>query len=193
MEETLSRAGMYRYFATVFRYPEPEEWEFINDLAGEARACLVDLRMPTGAFDEFVAELGRHTREEAEPIYVRTFLNGIPGAVAPPYESLYVADTTRLRVLAAVNDSYERCGVGLSDDFPDMPDHIATELEFMQYLCLEEGAAPAFQPVISASAREFLAEHLVPFVQAISTVLPEGLYNHAARALQSFVDGELRS
>jgi TorA maturation chaperone TorD len=185
------RAGLYCFFATLYRYPDEEEWCFINDSAERAQACLVELEMSTGAFDEFVGALTGRTREEMEPLYVRTFLNGMPSVIAPPYESLYVADEERLGVLAAVKEFYERCGVDLSEEFHDMPDHISTELEFMHYLCVEQHTTPAFRPIIRASEQEFLSAHLLPFAQAMALALPDGLFHHASRALQSFVEEDL--
>jgi DMSO reductase family type II enzyme chaperone len=191
MEETEVRASLYCYFAMVFHYPDEEGWCFINDSAGEVQECLADVHMSTGAFDEFLTALTRTTRDEIEPIYVRTFLNGVPSVIAPPYESFYGADEERLAVMAAVTDFYERCGVELSDDFRDMPDYIATELEFMHYLCIQQHTLPAYQSIIAKAAREFLTDHLIPFVQAMTAALPDGLYHHALRALQSFVVEDL--
>lgn len=186
-DTALLRAAIYRYFAAVFRYPAEDEWRTIVDASGETRACLGELGMNTAALDEFVAALSGHTREELEPIYVRTFLNALPSVLAPPYESVYVDEEMRLGVLARVADVYERCGLSLSADVAEMPDHIATELELMEYLRVEEHTTPEHREIIAATAREFLGEHLVPFARAMAGALPDGVYHHASQALLGFV------
>ncbi|HVK39608.1 MAG TPA: molecular chaperone TorD family protein [Candidatus Kapabacteria bacterium] len=196
MQHSIERAGLYRFFAAIFRYPSPEEWRTIVEGLASARAAHAVLGVATTDFDELARAIRATTREEIEPAYVRTFVNGLPSIVAAPYESSYAPAERRLEVLAAVDAFYERCGVRVSGDGeghgPDMPDHIATELELMQYLAAEEHDSAQFAAVVASIAAEFLETHLAPFVRALTDEVRDGLHHHALRALATYLDAELR-
>ena len=78
-----------------------------------------------------------------ETEYNRLFVG--PGhVVCPPYESVYQGgtDSPHGSVLGPsslqVRAEYADAGLGFSEGFTDLPDHVSVELEFMKFLCEKE-------------------------------------------------------
>jgi putative dimethyl sulfoxide reductase chaperone len=72
--------------------------------------------------------------------YTRLFINARPKVPAPPYGSLYLENKGMIwgeTTLEAVK-LYGEAGLKVAEDFKDIPDHFAAELEFMWYLIREE-------------------------------------------------------
>ncbi len=68
--------------------------------------------------------------------------------------------------LASVRREYEYFGLAASPDAPHPPDHLATELDFLQYLCFKEAVSPSARLAGSfrRAQRDFLANHLLTWV-----------------------------
>jgi putative dimethyl sulfoxide reductase chaperone len=77
---------------------------------------------------------------ELQKEYTRLFVNAIPKVEAHPYGSLYLEKDGLVWGLTTVEavKLYIEAGLKMADDFKDVPDHFATELEFMWYLVREE-------------------------------------------------------
>lgn len=73
--------------------------------------------------------------------YARLFV-GPMSLQAPPYGSVYLEPDKKVMGASTIKvlQFYREAGVELDDDFPEMPDHIAVELEFVSYL-LQRAAA----------------------------------------------------
>jgi len=115
--------------------------------------------------------------EELLVEYSRLFLGPFK-LVAPPYGSVWLdrAKTVMGDSTAQVAAVYQTHGLQLADDFPELPDHIAAELEFLSYLAFQQRRAQVAGDPIEASRlaaaqlnfiNEFLAPWLTPFCQAI--------------------------
>jgi TorA maturation chaperone TorD len=178
-------ASAYLFYAALFGYPGEEEWRFVRSAVPSMRESLARLGVATDSFDALAEELAAHDHDTVEPLYVRTFVNGVPSVEAPPFESLHVPETRRLEVLASVAEHYQRCGVALADDVREMPDHIAVELELMVHLCRERTAHPGAASTIDDAMRTFITEHLLPFVRSLGDGLGVGIYRRACRALEA--------
>lgn len=109
--------------------------------------------------------------------YSRLFLGPFK-LVAPPYGSVWLdnAKTVMGNSTAQVAAVYQAHGLHLADDFPELPDHIAVELEFLSYLAFQQRQAQATGNHNEATRlatdqlrfiNEFLAPWLPPFCQAI--------------------------
>lgn len=72
--------------------------------------------------------------------YTRLFINAMPKVPAPPYGSLYLEKEGLLWGYTTVEavKLYIEGGLKIADNFKDIPDHFAVELEFMWYLIREE-------------------------------------------------------
>ena len=127
-ERQSDAAAMYAVLAECWREPSHRLVKAVE--AGELEALFGDLDSVNL----------KNLRTE----YTRLFI-GPAGPPCPPYESVYRDrdDPDKLGPVKgpatmAVTRWYQEFGVQPAQDHPDLPDHIATELEFAAYLA-EEG------------------------------------------------------
>lgn len=124
--------------------------------------------------------------------------------LAAPYGSRWCAqgDATVEDPLAALLDSYEQGGFELGDDFHDLPDHVAVELEFLYLLCFTQNQAEMAGDEVAAEAagqlrQDFLARHLgawvQPFAAAVQTKAETAFYRELAGITAAFVQWLVRS
>lgn len=125
--------------------------------------------------------------QELRTEYTRLFI-GPAGPPCPPYESVYrdgngddtgpvMGPATR-----AVGRWYREFDLGLADDYTDLPDHVATELEFAAYLA-EESTEERLEQFLNEHLRvwtdEFLAqveaETREPFYASLVSTTREAL------------------
>ncbi len=208
------RATAYELLALSFRYPEKAlvraivsgEWA---DAVSEVAAALevpLEIDPAEGAVlyaDCDEGETLHMLRRDATRLFV-----GAPEPEVSPYEGVWRAKDDGVRPLLFVNPhsmDVERfmkaCGVGQPEDTNEPLDHIATEMELLQWLSMvEAGMASlpghldaAFLPGGSAAAAhdEFLVDHVrvwVPrFSDEIAEKAREPFYRMAAQALKAFV------
>ena len=111
----------------------------------------------TGELGPVVGDVGSVDLRRLSAEYTRLFV-GPAGPPCPPYESVYrdgddpdELGPVKGPATMAVVRWYREFGVQPAADHPDLPDHIATELEFAAYL-----AEAGFDERLD----QFLAEHL---------------------------------
>lgn len=99
----------------------------------------------------------------------------------------------------AVLELYREGGFELAEDFRDLPDHIAAELEFLYLLIYREvqsRQAGELAPLASATAlrKRFLNEHLGswigPFTAAVRARADSAFYRELAELTKRFVTME---
>lgn len=138
--------------------------------------------------------------------YARLFI-GVAGPMeAPPYESVYRDRDPAGAVMVkgpstmAVERFYRRHGVQPASGHSDLPDHVATELEFMH--CLSSREWEAWKKDESGTAKElrraqqnFLEEHLAhwlpEFCGRVQNAAPVNLYFALAGILQEYLAVEM--
>jgi len=119
---------------------------------------------------------------------------------APPYESVY-RDGRRLMGDSTMDviHTYQAEGVELADEFKDMPDHVAAELDFMAHLCDKEAKAwkqedRSSAQTYQAKQRAFLGSHLyrwIPnFRRAIIGARANDFYLAVAGLLVEYINQE---
>ncbi len=122
----------------------------------------------------------------------------------PPYETEYIHaryDFQRSQHLADVVGFYRAFGLAPVDEWPERPDHLALELEFMARLVALERHALLSSPADEQRATicrdaqaTFLRDHLawwIPtFARLVEQERPDGLHAAAARLLTAFLPGE---
>jgi len=172
-EFSIARAVIYRVLARCFSYPDRElvglfdsarieefleSWQYVGldptESIAKASSWLVQWSSQETALKELEKE------------YTRLFVNAYAGVIAPPYSSVYL-NKERLvwgKSTAEVARLYEAAGLGIADNFRDIPDHIAAELEFASYLIAEQqkgeqdGSCHAQE--LAWIEKKFLTEHL---------------------------------
>jgi len=143
--------------------------------------------------EEFVAE----GADDLLLDYTRLFL-GPTHIIAKPYGSVWLERQTTLmgESTLAVLALYKEGGFEMDQEFRELPDHIAAELEFLYLLIFRENAAhqtvkPEAVHEISNLRKRFLGEHLGrwigSFTAAVSAGAQTGFYRHLADITDRFV------
>lgn len=121
--------------------------------------------------------------------------------VAPPYGSLYLDDARTVMgdSTAMVAAFYNSCGLQLADDFHELPDHFAVELEFISYLAFKQreaeiaGDHDEVTRVVGLQ-REFLERFLLPWLAPFTAaVISDGeapFYQAIARCSADFITAD---
>ena len=129
--------------------------------------------------------------------YTRLFL-GPERALAQPYGSVWLDGSQPLMTdsTLAVVALYDEGGFEIAEDFRDLPDHVAAELEFLYLLLFREAQARRRADIdaIQCNAelrRRFLGEHLGrwvgPFTAAVRAGTQTAMYRELAALTECFV------
>jgi DMSO reductase family type II enzyme chaperone len=210
MEPGTARAVVYRFLARCFSYPDKE----LLDLFDRTRIeeFLQSWHLLGMDENEEIAGVSRWLEEwcspekalpELEKEYTRLFIAAYPNkVVAPPYSSVYLGDSRQVwgASTAQVARLYEAAGLGMNENFHDIPDHIAAELEFASYLILEQQEHNRTEAdrtrELASIEREFLAEHLCKwgplFLSRVAEYSKVDFYRVIARLAQKFIDYECK-
>jgi TorA maturation chaperone TorD len=132
--------------------------------------------------------------------YTRLFL-APEGPRAQPYGSVWLTGAQSLmqESTVAISALYEAGGFELAEDFLDLPDHVAVELEFLYALIFREAKAlhrGDADEVHAARAlrRRLLAEHLgrstPAFSEAMRTAAQTAFYRALATLTARFIEHE---
>jgi TorA maturation chaperone TorD len=210
----VARQTLYRFAALSFLDPQRGAWSCLaslrhDPLLKEAAALLRDSpQPPKRALGELAA---RHldpqmvldqlpsTPDEHNILYENTF-GLLVSCPAPPHEIEYVnskLDFQRSNGLADISGFYRAFGLTIAENFPERPDHIVLELEFMAFLQgLERRAAQdevnsLNQRICHSAQQKFLSEHLAWWTPAFARLLcrenPHGFYAAAGRFLAALI------
>ncbi|MGE0355815.1 MAG: molecular chaperone [Burkholderiales bacterium] len=191
-----ARADFCRFLAACYYEPGPEfreEGLFESMAAAGAR---IDPGLEAGARrlgEAFAAE----DPEDLLVDYTRLFLGPVD-AQAKPYGSVWLGGETTLMQdsTMAVLALYEEGGFEIAEDFRELPDHVAAELEFL-YLLLFRSIRPADakeREALAALRSRFLGEHLGrwagPFTEAVAQGAQCAFYRELAALTDRFVKRE---
>jgi len=197
---TILRGEIYRILAAALSSPKADTGSLYHVLI-IAHETLQSTKFPLEvAYTSANPSLPALAKE-----HLRLFIG--PGHVpCPPYEAVYRKDRPNFEKrlvmgpsTADVRRAYLAAGLNLSKTYTDLPDHIATEMEFMQFLCAEETRL-AQEGNNEAAAkmkdmqREFHKNHIEPWVGDFadcierSTTLP--FYKATACLLKEFAKSE---
>lgn len=162
--EKTARAAVYHELAGIFAVPD--ETAYQEAIAGKWPEKLREAgKLLAYDMDFGVAALAPSvSQEDFQAEYLRLFEvgNGTGGPAAPVFGGLY-SDVDRRKRMEEVVRFFEYFGLKTSQEGSRPPDHLATELEFMQYLAFKEAASPS--PRLSASyhraQEDFLERQLI--------------------------------
>ncbi|MBI4571393.1 MAG: molecular chaperone TorD family protein [Chloroflexi bacterium] len=190
-DEALTRSDVYLFLARGFAYPQQP----LDAAYQRARDALAALGAPqTTAFDA----LAPPPPERLEQAFLATFTHTTPNEF-PPYETQYgrailFQQPHALAELAALYRAF-----GLAPARGERSDHVATELEFMYFLCYKEAFARVAGNLVGAErCREgehhFLERHLGPWAPLFFRRLrghAEGFYADLAALAAAWLAQEI--
>ena len=191
-----SREDAYRLLAACY-YPPTSA--LLDENCCDALAALLSVLSPEAA--AHATEAARisagQSLETLAVEHARLFLGPFQ-LVAPPYGSYYLEEkkTVMGDSTAAAAAFYQSCGLHLADDFHELPDHIAVELEFLSYLAfaqrqVEEKGYNDGTNRLAGLQQEFLGKFLMPWLEPFTAaVINDGeapFYQAIARCTAAFV------
>lgn len=194
-----SREDVYRLLAACYYPPTPLLFE--ENCCAALAASLSVLAPEAAAPATEAAQISAGQSLEALAVeHARLFLGPFQ-LVAPPYGSYYLEDkkTVMGDSTAAAEAFYRSCGLHLAHDFPELPDHIAVELEFLSYLAFtqrqaEESGNSDESRRLALLQLEFLDRFLMPWLAPFTAaVINDGeapFYQSIARCTAAFAKSD---
>jgi TorA maturation chaperone TorD len=192
--ETLCRLLAACYYQPGAEFAEERVFDFMNEAAAAIDPHLAAITGRLGPAFTAVPP------DELLLDYTRLFL-GPNEILAKPYGSVWLTGERALMQdpTMAVLDLYRDGGFELAEDFRELPDHIAAELEFLYLLIFRENRAreggdeDALAAILSLR-RRFLAQHLGAWVRQFGAAMQDGastaFYRLLAELTIAFVDLE---
>lgn len=197
--DATARAEVYRFLALAFADPA----------AGRAR----DLRRHWPVVASALAVLGLPERDAGMAKLTDAALRRAHLACfgytlskeCPPYETEYgqAHIFEKTQTLADIAGFYRAFGLDLAGTTKERPDHLAIELEFMEFLCrkhafaVRNDHAPERIAMCCDAERKFLDEHLgrwvFGFARRVGGKARGGPYAGLVGLLEAFVDRELEA
>lgn len=139
--------------------------------------------------------------------YTRLFI-GPSQPMAMPYASFWLTDDQSMRheATTAVLDLYEQGGFDVNEDFRELPDHVAAELEFLYLLTYRQHRAQLAQlaplaqldgnadelSAVNALRRRFMEEHLRAWLGPFAAAVKSGAETEFYRELAAFTERFVR-
>jgi TorA maturation chaperone TorD len=193
LHEVAARADLCRFLAACFYQPGAEfaEEKVFDSLSRAASRSGVGLAAPAARLGEAFAAEGW---ERLLLDYTRLFLGPVE-ALARPYGSVWLGGANPLMqdsTLAAVA-LYEEGGFEIAEDFRELPDHVAVELEFLYLLLFREaqsrrkGETERLATGVRLRKR-FLDEHLGRWIGPFATAVRLGAQCVFYRELASITE-----
>lgn len=193
---TTRREDSYRLLAAC--YYSPSQALLDENCCASLTGLLSDMAPDAAASAEEAARLLQKTGlDELLVEHARLFMGPFK-LVAPPYGSVWLDQQKSVmgNSTAKVAAFYHANGLQLADDFHELPDHFAVELEFMSYLAFKQReAAAAGDPQEADRLRDlqreflgtFLLPWLTPFTNAIIEDAEAPFYQAIARCTAAFI------
>jgi len=198
-EQGTARENLCRFLASCYYQPGPEytEEKVFDSMRDAATRIHPDLAAHARRLGEEFSTAGP---ERLLLDYTRLFL-GPNHIIANPYGSAWLNGEKTLMQdsTMAVEELYEEGGFEIDEDFRELPDHIAAELEFLYLLIYRENEACRNddQEALTAMAglrKRFLDEHLGswvgPFTASVRAGAQSGFYRELAALTDCFVSME---
>ena len=193
------REDAYRLLAACFYPPSPELFE--ERCLPALAELLEDLAPEAARFARDAAHAGEQASPESLAVEHARLFVGPFRLVAPPYGSMYLDDakTVMGESTGKVSAFYASCGLHLADDFHELPDHIAAELEFLSFLAHKEresiaagdrGEANRFTVLQLSFLDRFLLPWIRPFTRSIQEGTESPFYQAIARCTETYVTGD---
>lgn len=193
-----ARSNCYKLLAVCFYQPQKEAFiqeEFFKNLAVILKGVSPDAAAHVPAMEKAFL---KYSEEDLLVAYAKLFV-GPNELIAPPYGSVYMDDGRRTMgdsTLEAMK-IYKDEGLAIDENFKELPDHIAVELEFMYYLIFKEiealeksetDKALDFIKTQELFLDKFLAKWVKPFCDKIRQGTDNEFYGSLADCLSVFIE-----
>ena len=198
-EQRTARADLCRFLAACYYQPGPEyaEEKVFDSMLDAATRIHPDLAAHARRLGEEFSAAGS---DSLLLDYTRLFL-GPNHIIAKPYGSVWLDGGQALMQdsTMAVQELYQEGGFEIDEDFRELPDHIAAELEFLYLLIYRENEARRNDDTEALTAiaglrKRVLDEHLGswvgPFTAAVRAGAQSGFYRELAELTDHFVSLE---
>ncbi|MBI2754129.1 MAG: molecular chaperone TorD family protein [Betaproteobacteria bacterium] len=199
-EKARARENLCRFLAACYYEPGPEfaEEKLFDAMLDAAGRIGPDLAARAHRLREaFAAE----SHENLLVDYARLFLGPVD-AIAKPYGSVWLEGEKSLMQGSthAVIELYGEGGFEIAEDFRELPDHVAAELEFLYLLIFRANVARRLGDdeavrAVAGLRRRFLDEHLgrwvAPFAAAVRAGAQSAFYRELAGLTERFVRMEV--
>jgi len=194
-----AREDIYRLLAAC--YYSPSQALIEENCCGSLATLLTEIAPEAADHAVEAAKQLQETTVEALLVeHTRLFLGPFK-LVAAPYGSVWMDEHKHVMgdSTAKVAAFYHACGLHLADDFHELPDHFAVELEFLSYLAFKQREAATAGDSAEAERlkglqREFLDSFLLPWLtQFTDAVINDGealFYVAIARCTAAFVTSD---
>ena len=202
LDRGIARENLSRLLAACYYQPGPEfaEEKVFDSMLDAATRIHPELAAHAKHLGEDYAAEG-HDRLLLD--YTRLFL-GPNQIIAKPYGSVWLegGNTVMGESTMAALKLYEEGGFDISEEFREVPDHIAVELEFLYLLIYRENEAHRNSELEARQAKtalrkRFLDAHLGrwigPFTSAVTAGAQTSYYRQLAALTSRFVDMEADS
>lgn len=199
MRAAVAREDACRYIAACYYQPEPafEEAGMFDSLLDAVTQVHADLVPHARKLGE---EFRRSDTDELLLDYTRLFL-GPTHTLAKPYGSVWLEGEKTLMgdTTMAILDLYREGGFDMDQEFKELPDHVAVELEFLYLLIFRQNEARLDGDddrlnAMSDLKKRFLAAHLGrwvgPFTEAVGERAESVFYRELAGLTRLFVGME---
>lgn len=195
-EIAIARADLCRFLSACYYEPTADfaETDVFGSMLAAATALGPDL---AGRVRKLADAFAAQDLDALLVDYTRLFLGPIK-ALASPYASTWLEKQSSEAEdpTAAVRALYAEGGFDIGDDFADLPDHVAVELEFLyvllfaQYQATQSGDADALA-ASQQQQKRFLTEHMGTwignFTDAVKAHAETAFYRELANLTERFV------
>lgn len=187
----------YRLLSACLYQPSPE-WGEADIFAHLKEALRVVAPMAAAGADAMEGALRDIGEAELTVVYSRLFV-GPFSLGAPPYGSFYLEPEKKVmgNTTVAVQEFYRQAGLSLDEEFTELPDHMAVELEFISYL-LRRAMPEATEGDRSTTTewidrrREFLRQFVVGWYGGFCAAIREATDNPFYRAYADCLEALIR-
>lgn len=183
---TKQRANVYKFLVSLYcdeisqdLIAKLTDKEFVKKLGSFAKECkFIDLGKGIDRIAKYLKKAKAKSYKELSYEYADIFLNaGVNPAL--PYESVHATGepVVMQKSVFEVREAFRKAGVHKSDDYKDLDDYIAVELEFVRYL-LDKGDTDA--------AADFINNHLMSWIPEFHAALFNGATLDFYKGLSAF-------
>jgi TorA maturation chaperone TorD len=200
VDNAAARADLCRSLAACYYQPGPEfaEEKVFDSMLAAASKVDPDLAARVNRLGALFSAEGL---EALLLDYTRLFL-GPTNVIAQPYESVWLTgeQTLMQESTMAVLELYKEVGFEIDEEFRDLPDHVAAELEFLYLLLFRQAQARQNNDsqalsLLAALHRRFLDHHLGRWVEPFAAAMDAGaqtdFYRELGALTQRFVESEV--